>query len=153
MVRFERAGEAWRGGSPGRRAEPPRSRPRGPGVARWLMLGLLIWPRLAAASAPGDAPEQHDAALQQAFEGILADAARAGECARTWSCCLGSPHTMGPEVWHHVKKFAINYHRRELLDSTPRMLERYYYVLPGNVDSGNLCQMVAEGRYTGMFPV
>jgi len=40
-------------------------------------------------------------------------------CEKSHACC-------DDEVWKHVKQFSNIYHVREVLDSTPRMLERYY---------------------------
>eukprot|EP00929_Paragymnodinium_shiwhaense_P025379 TRINITY_DN15362_c0_g2_i2.p1 TRINITY_DN15362_c0_g2~~TRINITY_DN15362_c0_g2_i2.p1 ORF type:complete len:610 (+),score=114.02 TRINITY_DN15362_c0_g2_i2:149-1831(+) len=47
-------------------------------------------------------------------------------CQSVNSCCLGSAWTLQPQIWNAVKGWASHWHVRELLDSTPRMLERYY---------------------------
>jgi len=47
-------------------------------------------------------------------------------CMSDYSCCKGSAATLSPVVWDGVKMWASSYHIRELLDSTPRMLERHY---------------------------
>ncbi len=43
------------------------------------------------------------------------------------ACCDGGvPGSLPTGTWNHIKAFASTYHVRELLDSTPRMLERHY---------------------------
>ncbi|CAD7966578.1 unnamed protein product [Amoebophrya sp. A120] len=43
------------------------------------------------------------------------------------SCCDGSiPGSLPLATWNHVRAFHDSFHVRELLDSTPRMLERHY---------------------------
>mmetsp|Transcript_68610 Transcript_68610/g.184731 ORF Transcript_68610/g.184731 Transcript_68610/m.184731 type:complete len:558 (+) Transcript_68610:211-1884(+) len=63
------------------------------------------------------------------FEGALPELpadSDAPACWRTFSCCEGSEATLSAELWQHVKSWYPKYHMRELLDSTPRMLERHY---------------------------
>ena len=43
------------------------------------------------------------------------------------SCCDGGvPTSLPMATWNHIRAFADTFHVRELLDSTPRMLERHY---------------------------
>eukprot|EP00927_Polykrikos_kofoidii_P037262 TRINITY_DN31399_c0_g1_i1.p1 TRINITY_DN31399_c0_g1~~TRINITY_DN31399_c0_g1_i1.p1 ORF type:complete len:636 (-),score=111.11 TRINITY_DN31399_c0_g1_i1:119-1783(-) len=47
-------------------------------------------------------------------------------CHAVSSCCQGSEHTQRQIIWDALKSWGEQWHIRELLDSTPRMLERYY---------------------------
>eukprot|EP00439_Symbiodinium_sp_Y106_P060580 s372_g8.t6 len=55
-------------------------------------------------------------------------------------------------LWQHVKAFAPNYHVRELLDSTPRMLERHYtfYNLWVRMQNAGASQVFAADCYFGV---
>lgn len=70
---------------------------------------------------------QLDGATLQAIQHVFPS--ENDTCLQTFSCCRGSALTVSEELWKHVKAFAPNYHIRELLDSTPRMLERHYTFL------------------------
>ncbi|CAE7761557.1 unnamed protein product [Symbiodinium sp. KB8] len=71
---------------------------------------------------------------------------------QTFSCCHGSPATVDGSLWQHVKAFASNYHVRELLDSTPRMLERHYtfYNLWVRMQNAGASQVFAADCYFGV---
>eukprot|EP00435_Cladocopium_sp_Y103_P047275 s1781_g13.t2 len=73
-------------------------------------------------------------------------------CRKILSCCLGSPATVSEQLWSHVKAFAHNYHVRELLDSTPRMLERHYtfYNLWDRMKRAGSMQVFAADCYFGV---
>eukprot|EP00933_Yihiella_yeosuensis_P051512 TRINITY_DN49466_c0_g1_i1.p1 TRINITY_DN49466_c0_g1~~TRINITY_DN49466_c0_g1_i1.p1 ORF type:complete len:579 (-),score=62.83 TRINITY_DN49466_c0_g1_i1:408-1982(-) len=76
-------------------------------------------------------------------------------CMTTLSCCKGSPWTLSEESWKHVKAFAPNYNQRELLDSTPRMLERYYtfYNLRERIATTGTMQVFAADCYFGVVGI
>ncbi|CAJ1357417.1 unnamed protein product [Effrenium voratum] len=73
-------------------------------------------------------------------------------CRSSFSCCNGSSATVSAELWDHVKAFAHNYHVRELLDSTPRMLERHYtfYNLWDRMKQAGSMQVFAADCYYGV---
>lgn len=73
-------------------------------------------------------------------------------CRKILNCCLGSPATVSEQLWSHVKAFAHNYHVRELLDSTPRMLERHYtfYNLWDRMKRAGSMQVFAADCYFGV---
>lgn len=76
-------------------------------------------------------------------------------CIKHFSCCFGSHMTLPALTWTHVKSFASNYHVRELLDSTPRMLERHYtfYNLYDRLSRTNSSQVWAADCYFGLVSI
>lgn len=77
------------------------------------------------------------------------------ECMQTFSCCAGSSASISQLLWQHVKAFASNYHVRELLDSTPRMLERHYtfFNLYTRMRESNLSKVWAADCYFGVVSI
>lgn len=76
-------------------------------------------------------------------------------CRQVLSCCLGSDWTLPEEIWQAVKGWADKWHIRELLDSTPRMLERYYtfYNLFEQMRSRNVGQLWSQDCYFGVVGI
>jgi len=63
--------------------------------------------------------------------------------------------TIAGDVWPHIKAFHANYHIRELLDSTPRMLERHYtfYNLYDQMRKAQTLQVWAADCYFGVVGI
>ncbi|CAK9077000.1 Conjugated bile acid hydrolase (CBAH) (Bile salt hydrolase) (BSH) (CBAH-1) (Choloylglycine hydrolase) [Durusdinium trenchii] len=99
---------------------------------------------------PGEAFEAEQQLLAKEIMGIF-DGGNA-TCRSSLSCCTGSAATVSQELWSHVKAFAPNYHVRELLDSTPRMLERHYtfYNLWDRMKRAGSMQVFAADCYFGV---
>eukprot|EP00913_Durusdinium_trenchii_P018268 g17163.t1 len=98
----------------------------------------------------GEAFEAEQQLLAKEIMGIF-DGGNA-TCRSSLSCCTGSAATVSQELWSHVKAFAPNYHVRELLDSTPRMLERHYtfYNLWDRMKRAGSMQVFAADCYFGV---
>ncbi|CAK9103168.1 unnamed protein product [Durusdinium trenchii] len=114
------------------------------------VLGLLGLFAVGHALEPGEAFEAEQQLLAKEIMGIF-DGGNA-TCRSSLSCCTGSAATVSQELWSHVKAFAPNYHVRELLDSTPRMLERHYtfYNLWDRMKRAGSMQVFAADCYFGV---
>jgi len=76
-------------------------------------------------------------------------------CFQTFSCCSGSSLTLTAQMWQHVKEWAPLYHIRELVDSTPRMLERHYtfYNLYDRIRGAKASELWASDCYFGLVGI
>lgn len=77
------------------------------------------------------------------------------KCFEIFNCCNGTLATLTQESWSHVKAFAHNYHIRELLDSTPRALERHYtfYNLYDRMKQSGTSQVWAADCFFGVVGI
>ncbi|CAE8615120.1 unnamed protein product [Polarella glacialis] len=120
-----------------------------------MLVGALVFSVLLSSAAQGSDAEPSPDALV-VLQGLNDLAPHTNEsCMLTWSCCKGSSATISELLWHHIKAFAPNYHIRELLDSTPRMLERYYtfYNLYANMKAMGTMQVYAADCYFGVVGI
>mmetsp|Transcript_68348 Transcript_68348/g.149198 ORF Transcript_68348/g.149198 Transcript_68348/m.149198 type:complete len:642 (+) Transcript_68348:74-1999(+) len=116
----------------------------------------------AAASAAPSAPDGSSSAVDRSallFPDDGLPAAPVGEnipaCWQTFSCCEGSEVTLSSDMWLLVKSWYSQYHLRELLDSTPRMLERHYtfYNLFKRLQGSQAWQAWAADCYFGVIGI
>eukprot|EP00401_Gymnodinium_catenatum_P005633 CAMPEP_0117611876 /NCGR_PEP_ID=MMETSP0784-20121206/82637_1 /TAXON_ID=39447 /ORGANISM="" /LENGTH=533 /DNA_ID=CAMNT_0005415369 /DNA_START=88 /DNA_END=1686 /DNA_ORIENTATION=+ len=76
-------------------------------------------------------------------------------CQSVLSCCEGSEYTLSGLIWRAVRGWGEQWHIREILDSTPRMLERYYtfYNLWDDMRNRRVGELWAHDCYFGVVSI
>eukprot|EP00928_Gymnodinium_smaydae_P050319 TRINITY_DN3388_c0_g1_i1.p1 TRINITY_DN3388_c0_g1~~TRINITY_DN3388_c0_g1_i1.p1 ORF type:complete len:569 (-),score=112.01 TRINITY_DN3388_c0_g1_i1:582-2288(-) len=98
-----------------------------PRPAASLLLGGVILLDVAHPRAQEAVPNGATDAETMAMAALAEVVSQGNEtCRAVLSCCEGSGFTLSRQIWYAVRGWAEKWHVRELLDSTPRMLERYY---------------------------